>query len=251
VHTHELTFAGGLVVKRYRSWGRGEHRREWSVLGQVHRHRPGLAPRPVAADLDADPPGVTMTLVPGAPLPPRPSPAQLDALAVALRTLWTVPSPPGAAPDDLGLARRLIDGPRPAAGATARAYDAALEWWRGPEPALMRTAPADPVLGHRDPNLANYLWDGRVIRIVDFEDAGVSDPANEVALLVEHWSARAVDASTLCARFDVDPARLLAARRLWAMFWLWLLLPGGPSHTTASRARAQARRLLDLLDRRG
>jgi len=38
--------------------------------------------------------------------------------------------------------------------------------------------------------LANYLWDGHRIRIVDFEDAGRSDVAYELASLVEHLSAR-------------------------------------------------------------
>ena len=85
------------------------------------------------------------------------------------------------------------------------------------------------VLGHGDANLANYLWDGRRIRIVDFEDAAISDPATELAILVEHLSARHVDGDEFCARFDVDPVRLQASRRLWAMFWLRLLLPGGPA----------------------
>jgi len=71
-----------------------------------------------------------------------------------------------------------------------------------------------------------------------------------LALLVEHMSARHLDADGFCARFDVDVVRLRAARRLWAMFWLWLLLPGGPSEwrNPAGAADAQAKRLLRLLD---
>lgn len=249
MHTHELTFGGGLVVKRYRSWARGEHRREWASLRQVHRFRPDLGPRPVAADLDADPPTVTMTVVPGEPLPERPSPQQIDALATGVRSLWTVPPPePHVRPDDLGLARRLVDGRRPVGAAAASAYDAAVAWWRGPDPSLLSATPTDSVLGHRDPNLANYLWDGRRIRIVDFEDAGVSDRVNEVALLVEHLSTRGLDTEALAGRFDVDPVRLRAARRLWAAFWLWLILPGGPSPRPPELADAQARRLLRLME---
>jgi len=103
---------------------------------------------------------------------------------------------------------------------------------------------------HRDPSLANYLWDGYRIRIVDFEDAAVSDPATELAILTEHLSARRLDADEFCGRFDVDPVRLRAARRVWAMFWLWLLRPGGPSEgrNPAGTADAQARRVLALLD---
>jgi thiamine kinase-like enzyme len=131
----------------------------------------------------------------------------------------------------------------------AAAYDAAVDWWGGPDPTLLRTRPPVTVLGHGDANLANYLWDGRRVRIVDFEDATVSDPAAELANLVEHISARHLDGAGFCARFDVDPVRLLASRRLWAMFWLRLLLPGGPAErrNAPGTAERQARRLLDLL----
>jgi hypothetical protein len=85
---------------------------------------------------------------------------------------------------------------------------------------------------------------------VDVEDAAVSDPATELAILLEHLSARALDADGFGARFDVDPDRLRAARRLWAMFWLRLLLPGGPAErrNPPGTADAQARRLMALLD---
>jgi aminoglycoside phosphotransferase (APT) family kinase protein len=108
------------------------------------------------------------------------------------------------------------------------------------------------VLGHRDPNLANYLWDGHRVRIVDFEDAAVSDPATELAILTEHLSLREVDTEAFCARFDVDRRRLYAARRVWAMFWLRLLLPGGPAarRNPPGTADSQARRLLGLLHTR-
>jgi len=37
-----------------------------------------------------------------------------------------------------------------------------------------------PVVAHGDPNLANYLWDGTRVRIVDFEDAGRGDRTVEL-----------------------------------------------------------------------
>jgi hypothetical protein len=66
---------------------------------------------------------------------------------------------------------------------------------------------------------------------------------------VEHLSTRDLDGAGICARFDVDPVRLQASRRLWAMFWLRLLLPGGPAErrNPPGAADRQARRLLDLL----
>lgn len=147
-------------------------------------------------------------------------------------------------------ARRFTDSARPADPLVAAAYDAACAWWHGPDPGLLATAPPDPVLGHRDPNLNNYLWDGTRVHIVDFEDAALSDPSTELALLVEHLSTRALDSDALCAAFPVDPARLRAARRAFAMFWMWLLRPGGPAarRNPPDTDRAQARRLLDLLN---
>ncbi len=253
VHTHELTFTGTVLTKRYRSWSRGEHRREWSVLRHVHRYAPDLVPRPLAADLDADPPTVTMSVLPGEPLRGVPNAAQLDALTAAVKQLWALPhhGPHVIDPwtDDLEFARRLTAGPRPTGELPAAAYDAAVAWWGGPDPAVLRAPPRATVLGHRDPNLTNYLWDGERIRIVDLEDARVSDPASELAILVEHLSARHMDGEEFTARFDVDGVRLLAGRRLWAMFWLRLLLPGGPSErrNPPGTADAQAQRLLDLL----
>ncbi|WP_319459214.1 aminoglycoside phosphotransferase family protein [Micromonospora sp. RTP1Z1] len=242
-----------MLTKRYTSWHRGEHLREWAVLRHVHRHEPELVPRPLAADLDARPPSVAMSRLPGAPLGGTLTDAQRCALATAIDMLWSVPCAPspeiGPWTDDLGFARRLTDGPRPVGGMTAVAYDAAQAWWDGPDPALLRQQPDVTVLGHRDPNLANYLWDGRRVRIVDFEDSAVSDPATELAIFAEHLSTRAVDAGEFCASFEVDQQRLRAGRRLWAMFWLRLLLPGGPAarRNPPGSADTQARRLLTLL----
>ncbi|WP_158647187.1 aminoglycoside phosphotransferase family protein [Actinoplanes sp. ATCC 53533] len=253
-HTHELEVDGRLVRKRYTSWSRDEHRREWSVLQRVHRHCPGLGPEPISADLLADPPVVTMTVIDGEPLAGVLSPQETKCLAVAITTLWSVSQagPPAldAWRDDLGYAQKLVRSPWPDAdGDVAAAREAALQWWRGPDPVLLRQPPTLTVLGHGDPNLSNYLWDGRRVRIVDFEDAGISDPAAELARLAEHLSARSLDVDSFCARFEVDPIRLRAARRVWAMFWLWLFRPGGPaeSRNPPGTANAQARRLLELL----
>ncbi len=254
--THELTVTGDRLRKRYVSWDRGEHEREWAVLSLLATHAPGLAPEPLNARLDADPPWVEMNVLPGRPLTGRLGPEQLAALEVALRRLWSVPV------DDLP-ARRLspaealrvrttwlaaVGRPDGIAGA---AFDVALELVTGPELAdLDRTEPP-PVLGHSDPNLANYLWDGSRIRIVDFEDAGRSDIAYELATLVEHMSARDTDWTGFCARFDVDQGRLHQVRQLCAAFWLYFLLR---DRTSAARRNPpevlerQARRLLDLVD---
>jgi hypothetical protein len=70
--THAVEMADGLVVKRFCSWERGEHQREWQALKLLAEFAPGLAPAPVTADLDADPPAITMTRLPGEPLAGQP-----------------------------------------------------------------------------------------------------------------------------------------------------------------------------------
>jgi aminoglycoside phosphotransferase (APT) family kinase protein len=250
VHTHDLTFDGQVLTKRYTSWERGEHRREWMMLRLVHAYAPDLVPEPRQADLEVDPPVVTMSRLPGVPLDGKLSAEQLKALAAALAELWRTPPPSVDWVDDLSFARRLTDGPRPAEGITAEAFGAAVAWWDGPDPELLRTPPPALILGHGDANLANYLWDGSRVRIVDFEDAGPSDPATELAILVEHMSARATPAEEILAAFPaVDERRLRAARRLWAMFWMRLLLPGGPAvrRNPPGTTEKQAERLLSLL----
>ncbi len=256
VSSHELEFTDQAVTKRYRSWSRGEPTREWLMLRLLDRHTPGLAPRPIRSDLNADPPWITMSLLPGqalaASMSAWVSAEPIRALVEAITTLWEIPFDlPGdlGILDDLAFARRLMMIPLPAEPEAASAVEAAEAWWDGPDPKLLQSEPPARILGHRDPNLANYLWDGTRVHIVDFEDAAPSDPATEVALLVEHLSTRGMDSDDLSAQFVVDPARLLAARRAWAMYWLWMLLPGGPSHprNPADAAKGQALRLLRLL----
>lgn len=42
--THQLTMTRDRVVKRFRSWDKGEPEREWAGLEVLHRYTPGLAP---------------------------------------------------------------------------------------------------------------------------------------------------------------------------------------------------------------
>jgi hypothetical protein len=79
--THVLEIADGQVIKRFRSWDRGEHQREWRALNVLAEFAPGLAPVPLSADLDAVPPAITMTRLPGEPLASQPITARhLDAV---------------------------------------------------------------------------------------------------------------------------------------------------------------------------
>ncbi|MEV5960936.1 aminoglycoside phosphotransferase family protein [Kribbella sp. NPDC051952] len=241
--THSVEHSGDILTKRYASWSRGEPTREWAALTLLSRETSDLVPTPLSSSSGGTP-WVSMTVLPGRPLAGTLGPRQLDALGKALETLWSI-SPDGLPPIDLGAlinrTRIALTGMRSADGVIG---EAARAW--------LTTDPLDdiqdPVVAHGDPNLANYLWDGSRVRIVDFEDAGRGDRTVELANLVEHLAGRQTDWSPVVRRFDVDPERLRAARSLWAGFWLTLIGPGGPSadRNPPGTAEAQARRVLRL-----
>ncbi|WP_218001940.1 phosphotransferase family protein [Microtetraspora malaysiensis] len=107
----------------------------------------------------------------------------------------------------------------------SEALAAGADWVRRPtlEKSLMRPAP--PVFGTGDGNLANYLWDGSDLRLVDFEYSGRSDRAFELAEVVEHISVRASRSgmTRVLERFELSAAelrRFRECRRLLALYWL-------------------------------
>ena len=187
-----------------------------------------------------------MERIPGEPLAPRPlTTEQTEALGVALRRLYDVPveavREAGIGPRTYGVSghAQLL------AGWLADDHD--LRECR--DPALVAEAVAaargyvaDPplpepcvtVLGIADLNPPNVLMHGRVARLVDFEDGGLSDPAYELADHVEHLGSRlpgVYDARALADAVGLDAEgreRMAAYRPLWAAFWLWMLLPGNP-----------------------
>jgi aminoglycoside phosphotransferase len=257
----------GVVTKRFRSWARNEPAREWTALRVLARSAPGLAARPLSADLDGQPPAIRMSWLPGRQLGTATiTPAEARALARSLEELWRpVPpgqllAPPGQAPNPAAFTSQVQA--RLAAGhdlgddaGVQRARAAAAAWLDSG--AIDRNCPAGgtTVLGQGDSNLANFLWDGQRVRLVDFEDSGLSDRAFELALLVEHisaWSDTRLDADAFLALFDLtaaEHARLLHYRRLAALFWLILLRPGtrASRHNPPGTLSRQASRLLALL----
>lgn len=266
---HELSrTSDGLVVKRYVKLDRDQPRREWRALRILHEYAPGLAPEPVAADLDTAAPWITMSALPGQALGGRPvSSAELSGIQAALDRLHTrVPravlaaipmshNHPGEALADIS--RQLSAQPRPGEDAVvARAYDEALRWLAGSESRrLLDEEPAGSVLARVDHNLSNFLSDGDLVRLVDFEYAGRSDRCAELADLVEHISARCTPDRVWQRLLDelelsrAERRRLLTVRRLLAVMWLLLLLPGQPGErrNPPGTLRQQARRTLGLL----
>jgi aminoglycoside phosphotransferase len=268
--THEVSIDQNrcMVVKRFRAWERGEPAREWAALTFLAETAPGLAPVPVRADLDADPPAIAMSLLPGGQLGavPQLSSAQTDALALALERLWQSVPPArltarmGSASNCAALTsqvRTMLSTP-PQLGddwLVARASQEGVTWLHQSALGGLACPDSEVVLGQGDCNLANFLWDGSQVRIVDFEDCGPSDRAFELAILVEHisaWSDSSLEADTFLGLFELrNPERAMVHefRRLAALFWLILLLPGGPAsdRNPTGMLQRQVNRLLALL----
>ncbi len=232
------------------------------------RYAPGLAPRPVRADLDADPPLIAMSPVPGTPLGTRPvNEAQEIAVAAALSRLHHA-IPPSA----LGRVERapgrphLLPGriremacacdaevldPRP-----RQAYRAVLAWLGSGSAERAASVTGPPVFAQGDPNLANHLWDGNRVHLVDFEASGRGDQATELADFTEHvtvWAHAGINAEGFLDRFDLNPGQrreITQLRLLFAAFWVMRLLPGGSAYhrNLPGTFERQASRLLDLLN---
>jgi Ser/Thr protein kinase RdoA (MazF antagonist) len=246
--THDVVLHAGTVTKTFRLRHGDEADREWSALALLERHAPGLAPTPLKRDTRDGSPVVVMSQLPGAPLGAEPlTAAQTSGLARAIDRLHAaVPGDQLAAlPVRRSGGAEMLDDLRawvaepapPRAVPVAEALSAATRWLHSAEAASLTGPPVDLVFTQSDGNLANVLWDGTTCRIVDFEDSGVSDRAYEVADLLEHVSASlrgVVDHDALTAALDLSDAqrhRLVTARRMFATFWLLMLLPGNPGHS--------------------
>jgi aminoglycoside phosphotransferase len=256
-----------VVVKRYLNHARGEPAREWRALRLLADHAPGLAPEPLRADLYGDPPIVEMSLLPGEPLGgAQLTAAQESALARALGQLWqSVPvNHVIAVSDEYGNEAQLVHAVTELASerrdisvepAVQAAHAIGVDWLTWASTVTGDPAGHQPVFGQGDADLTNFLWDGARIRLVDFEDSGLSDRALELAVLVEHisaWFGAGLDADQFCDRFDLTLAelvRLADCRRLAALHWLLRLLRPGSAASLQVPPDAlvrQAERLLTL-----
>ncbi len=265
VHTHRITLDGDVVRKVYVSWDRDEPDREWAGLTALARHVPGLGPTPISRGREAGAPVIVMSRLPGVPLgSSRLTNAQVEALAAALRRLFSArvnsaiperafgPSVLRSAVRDWGREDYDLAGCVDPT-VVGEALSLARDWLAADDRDTDRIS--DPVLAVGDGNLANVMWDGRVCRLIDFEEFGQSDIAYEVADVVEHASSRLdrlLDVDALLLRMGLDDAqqaRLVAFRRLLACFWLVMLLPGNAGFTRnpPGSTEDQARHLTALL----
>ncbi|MBN6056980.1 aminoglycoside phosphotransferase family protein, partial [Nonomuraea sp. RK-328] len=281
--THQVEVRGDRVVKRYTGDDPEPARREWRALTLLAEHAPDLTPRPIAfeppaptADHSAVPAGgdtsvpaagdagvpvasfgaVTMSRLPGVSLRSLP-----DAGAYAKRLARAVEELHAAVPP--GVLAGLPERPwhldplaaqvkkwctawRPREPLADRAVREGARWLEGWRPGDQGVT---PVFGAGDGNLANFLWDGVRVRIVDFEESGRSDRAFELSEISQHvamWVDGEVD---VLAHVELSPAeerRLAGCRRLHALMWLFLLSPEGPRNPPGT-FRRQAERVLRAL----
>jgi Ser/Thr protein kinase RdoA (MazF antagonist) len=257
--THGLTIGAREVRKVFAADHEVEAEREWAILTLLAEHAPGLAPRPIRRE-DGGTPVIVMERLLGEPLAPRPlTAAQTEALGAALRRLYDVPveavAAAGIGPRRYGarehvpvLVEWLGDdhdlGECQDPVLVGEALDAARAYVAAPE----LPEPRSSALGIADLNPANVLVHGRTVRLVDFEDGGLSDPAYELADHVEHLGSRlpgVYDVHALPAAVGLDEEalqRMAAYRPLFAAFWLAMLLPGNgawrrnPPGTTEEQA---------------
>ncbi|WP_336053062.1 phosphotransferase family protein [Streptomyces sp. CA2R101] len=257
---------GDRVIKRFPSEDGGRAEREWRALSLLATYAPGLAPEPREADLAAGEPVVVMSRLAGTPLRGTAvAREQITALAKAVTTLYEavpaevvrrLPLRPGRQSELVGHLDRWAVTVRPRAeGRVRQAMDSGLDWLARSGPGGGPRGQIAPVFGPGDGNLANYLWDGFRVQIVDFEDSGCSDRAFELAEITEHvgsWVEHPFDVPAFLQHFDLSPAetsRLRESRRLLALVWLFLLAseatenPRNPPGTV----ERQAGRVLELL----
>ena len=265
--THEVIIGNTTVMKRYRSWGRGEPEREWHALSLLDHYCEGLAPKPLAFSRDNGTPVIVMSRVLGVSLGSEPlTPGQISAVAGAMNRMHNA-----LPPDELNKLEERQWGPREllqelkssceephglVGPLVLDAMDAASAWLAAVSESDLMGSPSERVFTLADGNLGNFIWDGEQCRLVDFEDSGVSQVAFESADFAEHvsvWLRGLVDTDALLGALGMSASQqalLLNCRRLFAAFWLLMLLPGAPGHerNPPGSVDRQAGRLLDLLE---
>ncbi|MGN9836561.1 phosphotransferase family protein [Nonomuraea sp. H19] len=252
-HTHELTYDGDVVTKRYVDSKPGAAEREWRALQLLAEHAPGLTPAPIAFEDGV----VSMSRIDGVSLRGLIAREAVHAVALAEAltemyaavphpVLETIPVRPWQRAAVADWIRRRAAAWQPRDPLADRAVKEGLRWlksWRPGESGVR------PVFGAGDGNLANFLWDGARVRIVDFEDSGRSDLAFELAELAEHVSMWVEGEVVVAPRFELGPReerRLRECRKLHAIVWLFLLSHESPRNPPGTFQRQVERVLASL-----
>lgn len=263
--THTVTLHDDIVIKRFTGATRGDADREWAALVLLSTHAPGFAPAPLERDVAEG--CILMSRLPGSSVSTqvRLDAAQVSRVVAALeRSLTAIPSDELAAlPLRSGHPSEHLSTARTRLAALAPHPDPEVERVRREALSVLSSKVLDPHVAPHEPsafgvgdfNLANFIDDGAEIRLVDFEDAGRSDRAVELADFVEHLSSRANpypvwrDALGVEAMGPHERLRYEATRIIAAISWLWLLFPGmpGDGRNPSGACASQAARLDGLL----
>lgn len=235
-----------ICVKLYKADGRNRADREWEALQILSRNCPGLAPEPLWYDAHPEFPVVGMTYIRGKQLNQlHVNDIMLCELANALERIFSIASDHSsylearisAVPQCI---QRIEQWGENLSAQNHPSWDGhyldealrLFRVWRNSGDKQTLSEPVAPVFARGDPNLANCLWHRRKLYLVDFEYAGLSDLAFELADAVEHLNARAVDDKAwakFVERFiplgDELYHRFDAARRTLSLLWVMLLWP--------------------------
>lgn len=223
-------------VKSYlKEWQFGASR-EWVGLRILNEFGVQGAPRAYALSSSSEVKFLVMEWISGSSLGEcHLSRPQIGALADITKAVHSIS--PAEVGDSLWACfwdpeRRLSDFPRqiellkdnPAEQAVEVA-SLAKDWLKGADPQILVEL-EEPVFSRGDHNLANCLWDGDKLWLVDLEHIGWHDPVIDLALLTEHVQARRtphdewlwfIEQFALTKR---QRKRLVAAQRQISLSWL-------------------------------
>lgn len=236
---YRLCHAGEVFcLKIYRQDQRARALREVGGMSLLREQGQCMAPRVLWAGLTNQPPFVLMEFLSGQHLGNAwLNRRQLESLAAATSKLHTITSASLDVPlwnldwdaaERLENLRQQYQALRSQSTTCREATEAvrlAGSWLQGEDPALLaEKGPA--VFSRGDQNLANCLWDGTELRIVDLEYCGWNDRALDLANQVEHVQSRGtpgVEWQWFVDQFDLSEAerkRFKAAQRRLALAWL-------------------------------
>jgi aminoglycoside phosphotransferase (APT) family kinase protein len=234
---------GPACIKLYRLDDRRRPEREWHALSLLASHHVWHVPRPLWLLDSTDTPAIAMTFVTGTPIPDTAHKQaalsgliktwqQIHATPVKglLASLVRIDSAAHYCNRITGIwARQVADNPDDPLTSELQSL---LDNWRRSGDGDILAEPQPPAFSRGDANLLNWLHDpdSHATSCVDFEFSGTSDPAFDIADLVEHISSRIFSdetwAAVAAALGDADAAfarRFRAAQRTCALRWLAVL----------------------------
>ncbi|MEN8181769.1 MAG: aminoglycoside phosphotransferase family protein [Myxococcota bacterium] len=256
-----------VVLRRYGPWWQGVNRevgtQELAALRLARRA--GLpVPEPLWEDRNGlfGEPTIVIGFVPDArpvlePRDPWDFARQLSAFLVRLHGLDVDPDTAALLPDLPAAFEKLATLDEPSRSLAAHPRGRAL-WERACQELRVTTFP-ERVFVHNDFWPGNVLWrDGQLVAVVDFEECGLGDPAQDVAYCSTdlRYLGHHTAADDLIRRYRKETGRTLATLFFWELValarplpdiarWLpgWQLL--GCPHVTADELRARHAALLE------